>query len=79
MRKDRPFGCPDWYDMCPVCKQDFRKCDHSWEQADKAYLRAEQRKVLRGRGRGNDIARVVNVDGVNLYLWHDGKVTWSNE
>jgi hypothetical protein len=75
--RNRPFGAPEDYDSCPFCRQDFRKCDHSYELADKAFLRTQMRKVLAGK-KSNDIARVVTVDGVNLFLWHDGRVTWDH-
>jgi hypothetical protein len=75
MRQDKPFGAPESYDSCPVCLQEFRKCPHTWEAADKAHLRRQQRKVLAGK-KSNDIARVVIVEDVTLYLWHDGRVTW---
>lgn len=77
MRTGKPFGAPEYYDECPVCKGQFRKCDHDYEHADKAFLRTQMRKVLAGK-KSNDIARVVVVDGVNLFLWHDGRVTWDH-
>lgn len=78
MRQNKPFGAPEDYDTCPYCKKNFRKCEHSYELADAAHLRTQRRKVLAGK-QSNDIARVIIVDGVNLFLWHDGRVTWSDE
>lgn len=78
MRQNKPFGVPDDYSECPYCRRDFRKCDHSYEQADKEYLLRQKRRVLSGK-QSNDIARVVKVEGINLFLWHDGRVTWSDD
>jgi hypothetical protein len=56
---------------------EFRKCKHDWIQADKVYLQRQRNKVLAGKA-SNDIAKVIKVGNVNLFLWHDGRVTWSD-
>jgi hypothetical protein len=78
MRLGKPFGAPESYSSCPVCNMEFRKCQHDWATADKVYLQRQRSKVLSGKV-SNDIAKVVKVDNINLFLWHDGRVTWSDE